>query len=153
MIATTFVSTRANARSFSWTRALVTALTITVAPTAYAGPIAAQERSCEFRMASQGRLDGTATNAPLSIVLEELSRTAGIEVVGLDATDQSRISFAFRGMAVPEALVRILSGRAYTISAKRYGEALRVVRVVINRTAEAVSTESVTLASDNRRFE
>jgi len=123
-------------------------------------------------LASQGRLDGTATNAPWSLVLEELSRATGIDVVGEDATDQSRVSFSFRGIAIPEALVRILSGRSYTISAKRYGEALRVVRVVIDGAPAAASygtvdegtpsdselelhaaTGAVDIASDNRSLE
>ncbi len=153
MIATPFVFTRTDVRSFSWTRACVTTLAVAVAATASAGSIVAQERSCEFRMTSQGRMDGTATNAPLSLVMDELSRTAGIEVVGMDATDQSRISFAFRGIAVPEALLRILSGRSYTISAKRYGEALRVVRVVIDGLPEAVNAGSLAIASDHHRFD
>jgi hypothetical protein len=153
MIATPFVFTRTDVHSFSWTRACVTTLAVAAASTAYAGPVAAEERSCEFRMTSQGRLDGTATNAPLSLVLDELSRTAGIEVVGMSATDQSRISFAFRGIAVPEALLRILSGRSYTISAKRYGEAVRVVRVVIDGLPEAVTAGSLATASDHHRFE
>jgi hypothetical protein len=164
MIAIRFVSISAFA--------LVSALASSLAPAAHAGSSGTHEPSCEFRLTSRGLLDGAATNAPLSLVLEELSEATGIDVVGEDATDQSRVSFSFRGIAIPEALVRILSGRSYTISAKRYGEALRVVRVVIDGTPAATSydtvgevitsdselelhaaTGAVGIASDNRSLE
>jgi hypothetical protein len=151
MIAIRFVSVPTKAPSlahrfahrFGWACALGSVVASSLATAALAGSSGTHEPSCEFRLASQGRLDGTATDAPLSLVLQELAEATGIDVVGEDAKDRSRVSFSFRGVEIPEALVRILSGRSYTISAKLYGEALRVVGVVIDGTSMTANHDTV----------
>jgi hypothetical protein len=95
--------------------------------------------------ASNGLLDGRATEAPLREVLDELGRVTGVEIINFIGAADSHVSFEFTHATVRDAVDRILRGHSYMTAgcgARRDCDQIGKITVLNGRGANAAAAPS-----------
>jgi hypothetical protein len=126
---------------------VATLVTIAAAAAAYGDTTVAPATVLRIRSHLDGSIEARIVGAPLPQVLEALATETGAIVSGIDASDQTRLTFEFGPLALRQALDRILGSRSFMATTSRTGDCERLTRIILlgggDQTQIAVSpTES-----------
>ncbi len=85
----------------------------------------------------EGKLSVTLWNAKFPDVMETIAKQSGIEIHLLGDAGQTTLSESFAGLPLEEGLLSLLRGKDFALVYSGTGSGRRVVRVIINPSAES----------------